>query len=87
MSFKPVNFMISFSAPEWFNEAFTSKIKADVISNWRLKASNLKKIVEAIVDYYQECLNQHLVDFKKPDINQIGKHTCYRGNVITLFGT
>ncbi|KAK6631025.1 hypothetical protein RUM44_003197 [Polyplax serrata] len=60
-------------APEWFNEAFTSKIKADVISNWRLKASNLKKIVEAIVDYYQECLNQHLVDFKKPDINQIAE--------------
>lgn len=33
----------------------------------------MKKIVEAIVDYYQECLNQQLINFKKPDVNQIGK--------------
>lgn len=61
------------SAPEWFSKAFLSKIKTDVGSNWRLKVSNLKKIVEGIVDYYQECLNQQLTDFKKPDVSQIGK--------------
>ncbi|PSN52024.1 Protein Hook 3 [Blattella germanica] len=33
--------------------------------------SNLKKIVEGIVDYYQECLNQHLNDFSKPDVVKI----------------
>ena len=37
-----------------------------------LQVSNLKKIVEGIVDYYQECLNQHLNDFSKPDVAKIG---------------
>lgn len=60
-------------APEWFNSAFTSKIKADVGSNWRLKVSNLKKIVDYILDYYQECLNQQLSNFSKPDVGKIGK--------------
>lgn len=60
-------------APEWFSKTFLTKIKTDVGSNWRLKISNLKKIVEAIVDYYQECLNQQLTDFKKPDVGLIAE--------------
>uniref|UniRef100_A0A1B6DZC8 Protein hook n=2 Tax=Clastoptera arizonana TaxID=38151 RepID=A0A1B6DZC8_9HEMI len=58
-------------APEWFSDVWLSKIKPDS-GNWRLKVSNLKKIVEAIMDYYQECFNQPLSEFGKPDVNKIG---------------
>ncbi|PNF37389.1 Hook-like protein 3 [Cryptotermes secundus] len=60
-------------APEWFGESWMSKIKTDAGNNWRLKVSNLKKIVQGIVDYYQECLNQHLTDFNRPDVGEIGE--------------
>jgi len=61
-------------APEWFGDSWMSKIKTDAGNNWRLKVSNLKKIVQGIVDYYQEYLNQHLTDFSRPDVNKIGEH-------------
>ncbi|XP_071861083.1 hook microtubule tethering protein isoform X1 [Bombus fervidus] len=61
-------------APEWFTAAWRAKIKTDVSSNWRLKVSNLKKIVEAIMEYYIECLNQQLSGYIKPDATKIGEH-------------
>lgn len=61
-------------APEWFTAAWRAKIKTDVSSNWRLKVSNLKKIVEAVIEYYVECLNQPLSGYIKPDANKIGEH-------------
>ena len=42
-----------------------------------LQVSNLKKIVQGIVDYYQECLNQHLTDFSRPDVVKIGNNAVY----------
>ncbi|XP_049781741.1 protein Hook homolog 3-like [Schistocerca cancellata] len=60
-------------APEWFTESWLSKIKTDAGSNWRLKVSNLKKVIEGIVDYYHDVLNQHLSDFNKPDVVRIGE--------------
>lgn len=36
-------------APEYFSTAWNSKIKTDVGHNWRLKVSNLKKILEGVV--------------------------------------
>ena len=42
-----------------------------------LQLSNLKKIVEGIDDYYQECLNQHLTDFSRPDVSKIGNNGIY----------
>ena len=61
-------------APEWFTAAWRAKIKTDVSSNWRLKVSNLKKIIEAIMEYYIECLNQQLSGYIKPDATKIGEH-------------
>ncbi|XP_076636717.1 hook microtubule tethering protein [Colletes latitarsis] len=61
-------------APEWFTAAWRSKIKTDVGSNWRLKVSNLKKIIEAVMEYYIECLNQQLSGYIKPDATKIGEH-------------
>ncbi|XP_071442587.1 protein Hook homolog 3-like [Hetaerina americana] len=58
--------------PEWFHAQWMSKIKSGVSSSWRLKVSNLKKIVEGIVDYYQDCLNLH-ADFVRPDVMKIGE--------------
>jgi len=60
-------------APEWFTSAWLAKIKTDVGLNWRLKVSNLKKITEGIVDYYQEILNQQLPDIVRPDVTKIGE--------------
>lgn len=61
-------------APEWFTAAWQSKIKLSVGSNWRLKISNLRKIVEAVMEYYVECLNQPLSGYVKPDASKIGEH-------------
>lgn len=61
-------------APEWFTDSWNSKIKSDVGSNWRLKVSNLKKIIEAVTEYYVECLNQPLAGYVKPDAQKIGEH-------------
>lgn len=58
--------------PEWFPDTWLNKIKTDTGNNWRLKLSNLKKILEQVLDYYQEYFNQPLVDFKKPDVTKIG---------------
>lgn len=61
-------------APEWFTSSWHSKIKSDVGSNWRLKVSNLRKIIEAVTEYYVECLNQPLAGYVKPDAQKIGEH-------------
>ncbi|KAL6267663.1 hypothetical protein P5V15_000738 [Pogonomyrmex californicus] len=61
-------------APEWFTAAWKAKIKTDVSTNWRLRVSNMKKIVEAVMEYYVECLNQQLSGYAKPDAGKIGEH-------------
>lgn len=60
-------------SPEYFNQDWVSKIKVDVGSNWRLKVSNLKKIVERIIDFYQDELNLNILDVAKPDCAKIGE--------------
>nr|XP_020465483.1 protein Hook homolog 3 isoform X3 [Monopterus albus] len=59
----------------YFNDAWISRIKPEVGDNWRLKVSNLKKILKGILDYYQESLGQHINDFTLPDVNLIGEHS------------
>lgn len=61
-------------APEWFSNMWRSKIKTDIGDNWRLKVSNLKKLIQGIIDYYQEYFNQHLPEFVRPDAGKIGEH-------------
>lgn len=60
-------------SPSHFSEDWLSKIKPESGSNWRLKVSNLKKIVKAVRDFYSECLDMHINDFETPDINSIGE--------------
>lgn len=59
-------------APEHFTK-LESKIKPDVRSNWRLKVSNLKKVIESVIEYYQEFLNLNVMDIGKPDVIKIGE--------------
>lgn len=58
-------------APEHFN-ILGSKIKQDVSSSWRLRVSNLKKILEAISEFYQDVLTLHLLEEGRPDVTEIG---------------
>ncbi|XP_055709955.1 protein hook [Phlebotomus papatasi] len=60
-------------APEHFTDSWLSKIKTDVSHNWRLKVSNLKKVVEGVFDYYMDVLNLNLSDFAKPDVMRIAE--------------
>ncbi|XP_041126786.1 protein Hook homolog 1-like [Polyodon spathula] len=46
--------------PSWFNETWLSRIKEDVGDNWRLKVNNLKKVLQLLVDYYNEVLAQQV---------------------------
>ncbi|XP_023664057.2 protein Hook homolog 3 isoform X3 [Paramormyrops kingsleyae] len=59
----------------YFNDAWLSRIKTDVGDNWRLKISNLKKILKGILDYNHEVLGQQINDFTLPDVNLVGEHS------------
>uniref|UniRef100_A0A8C7WXA2 Hook microtubule-tethering protein 1 n=1 Tax=Oryzias sinensis TaxID=183150 RepID=A0A8C7WXA2_9TELE len=63
-----------FKDPAWFNEGWLSRIKTDVEDNWRLKMSNLKKILQMVVDYYKEVLSQDISDFPVPDLSLVAEH-------------
>lgn len=58
-------------APEWFTAVWMTKIKTDTGGNWRIKMSNLKKILEKVLDYYQEAFSQTVSSSVKPDISKI----------------
>ncbi|GFQ80829.1 protein Hook homolog 3 [Trichonephila clavata] len=58
---------------EFFDKSWLSKIKTDAGTNWRLKVSNLKKILKGILDYYNEVLGQQITGFRMPDIAALGE--------------
>uniref|UniRef100_A0A2R5L4R5 Protein hook n=1 Tax=Ornithodoros turicata TaxID=34597 RepID=A0A2R5L4R5_9ACAR len=59
--------------PDYFNAAWLAKVKTDVGNNWRLKVSNLKKILKGIMDYYNEVLFQQITEFRFPDVTAIAE--------------
>lgn len=60
-------------APDTFTESWLAKIKFEVDSNWRLKASNLKKVIACVLDYYTDVLSLQLADFPMPDVQLIAE--------------
>ncbi|XP_016391116.1 protein Hook homolog 2-like, partial [Sinocyclocheilus rhinocerous] len=52
----------------WFNETWLSRIKEDGGTNWRLKVSNLKKILQSMIEYYHDVLGQQVSDEHVPDV-------------------
>ncbi|KAM7388494.1 hypothetical protein PAMP_024664 [Pampus punctatissimus] len=61
--------------PVWFSDGWLGRIKSDVDDNWRLKMNNLKKILQMIVDYYNEVLAQEISDFPMPDLVRVAEHS------------
>ncbi|XP_049444112.1 protein Hook homolog 1 [Epinephelus fuscoguttatus] len=61
--------------PAWFTDGWLGRIKTDVEENWRLKMNNLKKILQMVVDYYNEVLAQEISDFPLPDLAQVAEHS------------
>lgn len=59
----------------YFTDAWVSRVKPDVGDNWRLKISNLKKILKGILDYNHEVLGQQINDFTLPDVSLIAEHS------------
>ncbi|XP_050294860.1 protein hook [Anthonomus grandis grandis] len=58
--------------PQYFGK-LEAKIKKDAGANWRLRVSNLKKISEAVLEYYQDVLTLQVLDNGKPDVSKIGE--------------
>lgn len=62
-------------SPDYFGK-LESKIKRDVsVNNWRLRISNLKKLFEAVIEYYQDVLTLHVLESGRPDVVKIGEST------------
>uniref|UniRef100_A0A8C7T433 Calponin-homology (CH) domain-containing protein n=1 Tax=Oncorhynchus mykiss TaxID=8022 RepID=A0A8C7T433_ONCMY len=61
--------------PAWFSESWLGHIKEDVGNNWRLKMKNLKKILQMMVDYYNEVLSQQIQEFPLPDLVKVAEHS------------
>lgn len=57
----------------WFNEAWLMRIKPDSSDNWRLKVSNLKRILQSVLEYYQDVLGHPVSEDHIPDIALIGE--------------
>ncbi|XP_078285553.1 protein Hook homolog 2 isoform X2 [Rhinoraja longicauda] len=60
--------------PAWYNEAWLGRIKED-INDWRLKVSNLKKILQSMLEYYHDVLGHQISEYNLPEVNLIGEHS------------
>ncbi|XP_076866367.1 protein Hook homolog 2 [Brachyhypopomus gauderio] len=59
--------------PLWFNETWLGRLKEESGDNWRLKVSNLKKILQSVMEYYHDVLGQQVADQHVPDVSLIGE--------------
>uniref|UniRef100_A0A1A9UWT6 HOOK N-terminal domain-containing protein n=1 Tax=Glossina austeni TaxID=7395 RepID=A0A1A9UWT6_GLOAU len=50
-----------------------SKIKTDTGTNWRLKMSNIKKVIEGLYDCYGDVLNYSLAEYRRPDAMRLAE--------------
>ena len=47
-----------------------AKLKSDISDNKRLKANNLRKILNSVTDYTNDIIGLQLLDFSMPDTNR-----------------
>nr|XP_020664937.1 protein Hook homolog 2 isoform X2 [Pogona vitticeps] len=59
--------------PSWFTETWLLRIKDDTGDNWRLKVSNLKKVLQSVVEYSQDVLGHQVPEQLLPDVAQVGE--------------
>lgn len=66
--------VISYQLRYFISEQWLQKLRPDLGANWRLKMSNLKKIIEEVYDYYGDILNLTLTDYPRPDPQRIAEN-------------
>lgn len=59
--------------PTWFNETWMMRIKPDSGENWRMKVNNLKKVLQSVLEYYQDVLGHPVSEDHIPDVAMIGE--------------
>ncbi|KAM6307863.1 protein Hook homolog 2, partial [Podargus strigoides] len=52
----------------WFSELWLGRIRDDAGENWRLKASNLRKVLQSVLEYWQDVLGQAVAEQHVPDV-------------------
>ncbi|CAN0025125.1 unnamed protein product [Bubo scandiacus] len=52
----------------WFNETWLGRIRDDAEDNWRLKVSNLRKVLQSVLEYWQDVLGQAVEEQHVPDV-------------------
>ncbi|XP_074932178.1 LOW QUALITY PROTEIN: protein Hook homolog 2 [Phalacrocorax aristotelis] len=52
----------------WFNETWLGRIRDDTEDNWRLKVSNLRKVLQSILEYWQDVLGQTVAEQHVPNV-------------------
>ncbi|XP_037263156.1 protein Hook homolog 2 isoform X6 [Falco rusticolus] len=58
----------------WFNETWLGRIRNDAEDNWRLKVSNLRKVLQSVLEYWQDVLGQAVADQHVPDVALAAQH-------------
>lgn len=59
--------------PAWFTEAWLQGIAADPGTDWKLKVSNLRTILQSLVEYFQDMLGHPILEQHLPDVTLIGE--------------
>ncbi|XP_023575997.1 protein Hook homolog 2 isoform X2 [Octodon degus] len=59
--------------PSWFNEAWLQGISEDPGPNWKLKVSNLEKILQSLLVYSQDVLGHPVSEKHLPDVSLLGQ--------------
>ncbi|XP_074786265.1 protein Hook homolog 2 [Athene noctua] len=58
----------------WFNETWLGRIRDDAEDNWRLKVSNLRKVLQSVLEYWQDVLGQVVEEQHVPDVALAAQH-------------
>ncbi|KAM6233259.1 protein Hook homolog 2 [Porphyrio hochstetteri] len=52
----------------WFSETWLGRIQDDAEDNWQLKVSNLRKVLQSVLEYWQDVLGQVVEEQHVPDV-------------------
>ncbi|CAH8594114.1 unnamed protein product [Schistosoma bovis] len=67
-------FLFHFSAPNHFTDEWLQKLNYDAEINWRLKVSNLKKILKAVIEFLNEGIEDRISVQCLPNLQEIAEH-------------
>ncbi|XP_018646264.1 hook homolog, putative [Schistosoma mansoni] len=66
--------MFHFSAPNHFTDEWLQTLNYDAEINWRLKVSNLKKILKAVIEFLNEGIEDRISIQFLPNLQEIAEH-------------